>query len=84
MSRRAGTATPNYYHHDATGSVAGLTGGTKLTDTYAYDAFGNQRARSGTNPQPFQYLGNAYDPTTKLHDSHARAYDCGSALETGR
>ena len=64
--------------------MAGLAGGTKLTDTYAYDAFGNQMARSGTNPQPFQYLGNAYDPTTKLHDSHARAYDCDYDSEIGQ
>ncbi len=33
------------------------------------------RARKGTNPQPFQYLGNAWDGTAKLYDFHARAYE---------
>jgi RHS repeat-associated protein len=69
--------TPGYCH-DAIGSVVALTGGTKLYDSYAYDAFGNSRARTGTNPQPFQYLANAYDSTTKLYDFHARTYDSGT------
>ncbi len=33
------------------------------------------RARTGTNTQPYQYLGNSYDPDSKLYDFHARAYD---------
>ena len=43
--------------------------------TYSCDAFGNVRARTGTSTQPYQYVGNAYDSTTKLYDFHARAYD---------
>ena len=32
----------------------GIGDATKLTDSWSYDAFGNSRARSGSNPQPFQ------------------------------
>jgi hypothetical protein len=53
----------SYYHLDAIGSVVGLTDSTGvLTDTYSYEVFGNVGARTGTNAQPYQYLGNAYDP----------------------
>jgi len=56
--------------------VVGLTDNTgALTDTYSYTAFGEVRARTGTNTQPYQYLGNSYDSDSKLYDFHARAYD---------
>jgi len=76
ISRRTGAGSPSYYHHDSIGSVVGLSGqsGT-LTDTYAYDAFGNVVDRTGRSTQPYQYLSNAYDPATKLYDFHARMYD---------
>lgn len=54
---------PQATHYDAIGSVVGLAGGTKLTDSYSYEAFGNQRARTATSTQPFQYLGNSWDST---------------------
>jgi len=49
ISRQQGTsATPSYYHYDQVGSVVGLSNSTgSLTDSYSYDAFGNQRARTG-------------------------------------
>ncbi len=76
VNRRVGTGAPTYYHHDAIGSVVGLSGPTgSLTDTYAYEAFGNVVDRTGRSTQPYQYLSNAYDPTTKLYDFHARMYD---------
>ena len=54
----------------------GLTDSTgALTDTFSYTAFGEVRARTGTNTQPYQYLGNSYDSDLKLLDFHARAYD---------
>lgn len=68
-----------YYHHDAIGSVVGLTDSTSaLTDSYT--AFGEVRGRTGTNTQPYQYLGNAYD--SKLMDFHARTYDPGEGRFT--
>jgi hypothetical protein len=62
-----------YYHHDAIGSVVALTNNSSdLTGTYGYTAFGEVRDRTGTSIQPYQYLGNSYDSTTKLLDFHAR------------
>jgi RHS repeat-associated protein len=76
INRRGGGNPLRYYHHDAIGSVVGLTHSTgALTDTYSYTAFGEVRARTGTNTQPFQYLGNLYDSDSKLLDFHARSYD---------
>jgi hypothetical protein len=43
---------PSYFHYYSIVIVIGLTGSTKLTDSYFYDAFGNVRARSGTCTQP--------------------------------
>ena len=55
-----------YYHHDAIGSVVGLADSMNtLTDTYT--AFG-EIMRTGTNIQPYQYLGNAHDSDSKLLD----------------
>lgn len=76
--------TPRLYRYIVAGSVAGLTDGTELTDSFSYDAFGNERARTGTNPQPFRYLANAYDPTTKLYDFHARTYDPSAGRFTSK
>ncbi len=85
VNRRAGTGMLRYYHHDAIGSVVGLsdTAGD-LTDTYSYTAFGNQRTRTGTDAQPYQYLENAYDSSSKLYDFHARTYDPGVGRFTSK
>jgi RHS repeat-associated protein len=78
INRRGGGEPIGYYHFDAIGSVVGLTNSTAdLTDTYAYNAFGGVRERTGTSTQPYQYVGNAYDSDAKLWDFHARAYDAG-------
>lgn len=75
-SSRKGTNAPSYYHHDAIGSVVALSNNSgSLTDSYSYEAFSLVRARTGTNSQPFRYVGNAFDSGSKLYDSHARAYD---------
>lgn len=76
VSRKAGAAAPAYYHHDAIGSVVALSDSAgKPADAYSYTAFGNVREHTGTSEQPFTYVGNAYDPKSKLMDFHARAYD---------
>jgi len=47
-----------YYHFDALGSTRVLTDATgTVTDTYAYDAWGNLMARTGTTTQPYQFVG---------------------------
>jgi len=47
-----------YYHFDITGSALALTDtGGGVTDSYAYSAFGEILGRTGTNPQPFTFVG---------------------------
>ena len=85
ISRSGGGDPLSYYHHDAIGSVVALTDNTgALTNTYSYTAFGEVRERTGTSPQPFQYVGNAWDAGSKLYDFHARAYDAGVGRFRGR
>ena len=57
IARIAGENT-SYYHFDALGSTKLLTdsAGT-VTDTFTYDAWGSLTNRTGTTPQPYQYVG---------------------------
>ncbi len=49
-----------FYHFDALGSTAGITGATgSLINTYSYDPFGNVLAQSGSMPNPFQFAGTS-------------------------
>jgi len=55
---RIGSSSVAYYHFDALGSTRLLTDamGT-VTDTYAYDAWGNVMMHTGTTTQPYQFVG---------------------------
>jgi len=55
---RIGSSSVAYYHFDALGSTRLLSDamGT-VTDTYAYDAWGNLMAHTGTTTQPYQFVG---------------------------
>ncbi len=68
------TAT-SFYSYDAGGSVRQLTDniGT-VTDTYAYDAFGNTVAQSGPTVNEFQYRGEQYDASLQMYYLRARYY----------
>ena len=46
------------YHYDGQGSTLALTNANgDVTDTYAYNAFGEVTARTGSTVNPFQYIG---------------------------
>lgn len=48
----------SFYHTDGQGSTLALTNANgDLTDTYAYSAFGDLTARTGSTMNPFQYIG---------------------------
>jgi RHS repeat-associated protein len=73
MTRGAGTHT---YVADGQGSIRQLTNGAGLvTDEYFYTAFGVQLARTGTTVNPFQYVGEAFDPNAGFYYNRARWYD---------
>lgn len=79
----AATSHARYYHVDRIGSVLFLTDGAgAVTDAYAYDPYGNARGRTGTNDQPFTFIGGfgvRMEPVGPLYDMRARAYDPGTA-----
>jgi len=73
--------TVSFYGYDAGGSVRELISNSGLvTDYYAYDAFGNTVARTGSTPNPFQYRGEQFDPSLQMYYLRARYY----VARTGR
>ena len=66
-----------YYVYDGLGSVRALTNASgTVTDTYAYDAFGNTQHGLGSSPNPYQFNGQALD-STGLYFLRARYYNPG-------
>lgn len=50
--------TTNFYHFDIQGSTSDLTAQDEtVIDTFEYDAWGNEIARTGTTPTPLRYIG---------------------------
>jgi RHS repeat-associated protein len=62
-----------YYVHDGHGSVRALTDSSgNVTDTYDYDAFGNEIHSTGTTPNNYLFAGEQYDPDLNLYYNRAR------------
>ncbi len=68
----------NYYHYNSQGSTHQLTDDNEtVTDTFSYDAWGNEIARTGMTPTPFRYIGEVgyyYDEELGSYYVRARAY----------
>jgi RHS repeat-associated protein len=65
-----------FYIYDAFGSVRALADETgTITDSYAYDGFGQVVVRTGTTSNDFYYRGEQLDPVTGLYHLRARDYD---------
>ena len=78
LSQRRGT-TSHYHHHDALGSTRFLTDSSgNVTDTYLYDAWGNNVASTGMTVNPFKWVGKygyyTDDSTGKVY-VRARMYE---------
>jgi RHS repeat-associated protein len=57
LSERRGTVD-SQYHFDALGSTRALTDNSQtVTDTFTYDAWGNEVIRSGKSPTTFRWIG---------------------------
>jgi RHS repeat-associated protein len=68
--------TASFYGYDGAGSVRQLTNGAgAVTDTYEYDAFGNEVNHTGTTPNDFLYRAEQYDPDLGLYYLRARYYN---------
>jgi len=71
--RRGGTSS--YYHYDGLASTRELTNSSEtVTDTNMYDAWGVNRASSGSTVNPFEYVGGlGYYSDTGIAVYYARA-----------
>jgi RHS repeat-associated protein len=67
-----------YFHFDRVGSTIALTSAAgSITDAYAYAPFGTLVARTGTNPQPFTFVGRhgvRTESAAGLYHMRARHY----------
>ena len=71
-----GAWTPSFYEYDGGGNVRLLTNAAgQVTDTYDYDAFGNEISHSGTTPNDYLYRGEQWDPGLSLYYLRARYYN---------
>jgi RHS repeat-associated protein len=78
-SMESAASALRFYHFDRIGSTLFLTDGTgTVSAAYAYDPYGRVVGRTGTNDQPFTFIG-AYgvraEPLGPLYDMRARYYD---------
>ncbi len=74
----SGTWTTSYYGYDGFGSTRQLLDGAGVvTDTFAFDGFGNLVARTGTTPNQYLYRGEALDAGTGMYYLRARWYRPG-------
>ncbi len=67
-----------HYHFDRTGSTLALTDSAgAVTDKFAYDPYGRILQKTGTNPQPFTFVGKwgVRQENATLYHMRARYYD---------
>jgi RHS repeat-associated protein len=71
-----GGLSTRFYHADGTGSVRRLTDESgAITDGYSYTAFGELLGHTGTDPQPYAFAGEPYDPNVGFQYHRARWMD---------
>ena len=77
ISQRRNSET-SFNHYDAQGSTHQLTDQNEnVTDTFLYDAWGNEVDRTGTTTAPFRYIGEFgyyFDEETDSYYVRARVY----------
>ena len=68
--------TPSFYGYDGAGSVRQLTNSAgTVTDTYEYDAFGNEVNSTGSTPNNYLYRAEQYDSDLGLYYLRARYFN---------
>lgn len=72
----AGGWQSRFYHADGIGSVRRLTDEAgNVTDSYTYSAFGELLEHTGTDPQPYSFAGEPYDPNVGFQYHRGRWMD---------
>jgi RHS repeat-associated protein len=70
------TWTPSFYETDGAGNVRQLTNSTGVvTDSYEYDAFGNEVSSTGETPNNYLYRSELWDPDFGAYYLRARYYN---------
>jgi RHS repeat-associated protein len=73
-----------FYHADHIGSVRRLTDESgAITDGYTYTAFGELLGHTGSDPQPYAFTGEPYDPNVGFQYHRARWMDPSNGRFTG-
>jgi RHS repeat-associated protein len=68
--------TASFYGYDGGGNVRQLTNSAgAVTDSYEYDAYGNEFTVSGSTPNEFMYRGEQFDSDLGLYYLRARYYN---------
>jgi RHS repeat-associated protein len=75
----------HYYHHDALGSIIGLTAeNASVEQSYFYDEFGNSLGSWGSVSNHYLYTGQEYDGSvSQLYNLRARLFDMRIGRFTG-
>ena len=75
VSGQLGSTSPTYYGYDGLGSVINLANSLgSITQSYAYNAFGNVTSKSGTSTNSRQFLTKEADASGLIYFG-ARYYD---------
>jgi RHS repeat-associated protein len=84
ISQERGNAD-SFYLVDGLGSTRGLTNASGVvTDTYAYDAFGNSIASAGGTANNYLFAGEQFDPNLGDYYLRQRYYNSGVGRFTRR
>lgn len=77
QQRSSGNATQSHsYLYDGLGSTKALADATgTITDSYAYDAYGEIIASSGSTTNSYKYAGEQYDTDLGMYYNRARYYN---------
>jgi len=79
--RRA--ANDSYYHYDGLGSTRALSNtAAAITDTYAYNAYGQLIDQTGTTANDYLFTGEQFDAALNNYYLRARYYDPASGRFT--
>lgn len=81
MFSKTASVLSGYYYKNAHGDVTAVADGNQnVTQTYTYDAFGNQLSQSNNDTNPFRYCGEYFDTESNQIYLRNRYYD----TSTGR
>ncbi|MCP4549449.1 MAG: RHS repeat-associated core domain-containing protein, partial [bacterium] len=73
---RPASSTKRFFHTDGLGSVRLLSDEDGVvTDSFSYTAFGELLEHSGTDPNPYLFAGEPYDPNVGFYYNRARWMD---------